>query len=101
MTATSREPIAPDPRLEQLLRRTVLLAAAIVVCAPGARGDSVWFGALPLWLLGMPLLSWWALHRFRLPARDHAARAPRRRRSPVQARRRPDARPPLRLPHAA
>ena len=100
MSASSRESIAPDPRLEQLLRRTVLLAAAIVVCAPGARGDSVWFGALPLWLLGMPLLSWWALHRFRLPAHARAARGPRRRRS-VQARRRSDPRRPLRLTHAA
>jgi hypothetical protein len=52
---------------------------------------------MPLWLVAMPLASWWALHRFRLPRATAATvhvRAPRRRRG-AQARRRPVARPAL------
>jgi hypothetical protein len=42
-----------------------------------------------LWLLAMPLVSWWALHRFRLPLPQHALPgARRRRRGSPQARRR-------------
>jgi hypothetical protein len=80
----------PDPRLERALRRIVLTGALLVLALPVARGHSLWFGALPLWLLGMPAASWWALHRFRLPPLPQPALtvARRRRRSPVQARRR-------------
>ena len=63
----------------------------LVVLLPAARGFSDTFGWLPLWLLAMPLSAWWALHRFRLPARaqDDEARSQRpRRRSGEQARRR-------------
>ena len=79
-----------DPRLDVALRRIVLVGAALVLAVPAARGHSTWLGALPLWLLGMPLASWWALHRFRLPAwpRPAAAVARRRRSGSGQARRR-------------
>lgn len=80
---------APDPRLERALRWIVLTGALLVLALPVARGYSLWFGALPLWLLGMPAASWCALHRFRLPSLPQPARsaARRRRPSPVQARR--------------
>jgi hypothetical protein len=93
----------PDPRLERLLRQTVLVSTLLVLAVPMARGNSVWFGPLPLWLLGMPLVSWWALHRFRLPrtAQPMPARSARRRRGTVQARRRVDARKDQRLARAA
>lgn len=93
----------PDPRLERLLRQTVVVSTLLVLAVPMARGHSVWFGPLPLWLLGMPLMSWWALHRFRLPrtAQPMPARSGRRRRGAVQARRRPDGREARRLSRAA
>jgi hypothetical protein len=83
-------PQAPDAQLERALRRIVLAGALLVLAIPAARGSSQWLGALPLWLLAMPLACCWALHRFRLPRLQ--ARAPtnatRRRRGTVQARRR-------------
>ena len=98
--------IGPDPRLESCLRRAVLIGVLLVLAVPAARGQSLWFGALPLWLLGMPLASWWALHRFRLPlarataAPGHGAR--RRRMGRAQARRRvPAPRRRQGMPHAA
>jgi hypothetical protein len=87
MPVQHRSTSAPDPRLEQLLRRSVLVAALLVLCLPLARGDSAWFGATPVWLLGMPLVSWWSLHRFRLPSPPRAVAGARRRARPVQARR--------------
>lgn len=104
MPALHRNAItSPDPRLERALRRIVLTGAVLVLALPVARGHSLWFGALPLWLLGMPLASWWALHRFRLPQLLPPARpvAPRRRRSGAQARRRPATHPGGRIAHTA
>lgn len=79
-----------DRRLELAVRRIVLIGAALVLAVPAARGYSPWFGALPLWLLGMPLVSWWALHRFRLPCWPQRAAATGRHRriGTAQARRR-------------
>ena len=93
----------PDPRLERLVRQTILMSTVLVLAVPMARGHSVWFGSLPLWLLGMPLVSWWALHRFPLPrpAQPQVAASGRRRRGTVQARRRPEGRRERRLPRAA
>lgn len=71
--------------IDSLLRQAVILAALAVLLLPAARGQSHWLGWTPLWLLGMPLVAWWALHRFRLPTPPRALR--RRRRGP-QARRR-------------
>lgn len=81
-----------DPHLEELLRGAVALGALLVLLLPEARGHNAAIGWLPLWLLGMPLASWWALHRFRLPRHASGAEnesAPRRRRREPQARRRP------------
>lgn len=102
MPTPDRASLAPDPTLERLMRHVVALAAITVMVVPLARSSSEWFGALPLWLVGMPLLSWWALHRFRLPRRAPAwTPAPRRRRhGTAQARRRPPGRA-ARLPRAA
>jgi hypothetical protein len=86
---------AVDPRLDVLLRRLIGWGVLAVLLLPAARGTSAWLGWMPLWLVAMPLASWWALHRFRLPRAQAApayARAPRRRRG-AQARRRPSARP--------
>lgn len=84
--------VAVDPRLDRGLRRLVLIGLAAMLLLPAARGYSTWLGWMPLWLLGMPLAGWWALHRFRLPRWPQALRAPsglRRRQSGIaQARRR-------------
>lgn len=93
----------PDPRLDLWLRRSVWLGCALLVLLPAARGDSQLLGWLPLWLLGMPVTAWWALHRFRLP---HWQRIPsnapgHRRRRGAQARRRSQPLITRRLPRAA
>lgn len=82
--------VSCDRRLDLAMRRIVLIGTALVLAVPAARGDSTWLGALPLWLLGMPLASWWALHRFRLPRwpQPAATSARRRRSGSAQARRR-------------
>ncbi|MBB5942757.1 hypothetical protein [Xanthomonas sp. 3307] len=57
----------PHPGLRRLLRQAILAGLALVLVWPAARGHSEWLGWRPLWLLGMPLSAWWALHRFPLP----------------------------------
>jgi hypothetical protein len=93
----------PDPRLDRMMRRIVLLGALLVLALPIARGHSVWLGAGPLWLLGMPLVGWWALHRFALPRVPTLARLDvhARRRSGPQARRRRPSKARARVAHAA
>lgn len=82
MIVPSRNPAAaPDPRLERALRHAVCAGVVLTVLLPWR---SEWLGFTPLWLLGMPLSAWWALHRFRLPARKRAGAVRRR---GVQARR--------------
>lgn len=81
----------PDPRLAAILRRTAIVGAGLVLALPAARGYNPWIGAMPLWLLAMPLASLWALHGFRLPRLASAGSrlsAPARRRRRPQARRR-------------
>lgn len=80
-------PVTVDPRLEHALRRVALFGLLAVLLLPAARGHSAWLGWLPLWLLGMPLSAWWALHRFALPRWPRQVALPRRRRG-QQARRR-------------
>ncbi len=63
-----------DPRLDRGLRQLLLIGVAAVLLLPSARGYSTWLGWMPLWLLGMPLAGWWALHRFRLPRWPQALR---------------------------
>lgn len=83
-----------DPLLDDLLRGAILLGVLLVVLIPGARGHSATVGWWPLWLLGMPLASWWALHGFGLPwclsagRTDQAVQPRRRPRDRLQARRR-------------
>lgn len=80
---------APDPGIDRALRNLVLTGLVLVLLVPLARVNTTWLGWLPMWLVGMPAVAWWALHRFRLPRWPAAARsaAARRRRLP-QARRR-------------
>ncbi len=70
--------------LDVFLRRTVTLGALLVLLVPAARGSHALLGWLPLWLVGMPLASWWSLRGCPLPR--PVLRLPRRVRP--QARRR-------------
>jgi hypothetical protein len=89
-----RSPATPaiDPRLERALRALLVAGLALVLLLPAARGHNDWLGWMPLWLVGMPAMAWWSLHRFRLPARPGTAHGSvpslRRRRTGAQARRR-------------
>ena len=56
-----------DPGLDAALRYAIAIGAVLVVLLPAARGMHAVIGWLPLWLLAMPLVAWWALHRFALP----------------------------------
>jgi hypothetical protein len=97
------DPTLTDPRLERAMRRMTLTGVLLVLAIPIARGDSMWLGSLPLWLIGMPLSSWWALHRFHLPRfRPPAMQVVKPRRRPsAQARRRTGARSVPRIARAA
>ena len=97
------DPTLTDTRLECAMRRMTLTGVLVVLALPIARGDSIWLGALPLWLIGMPLSSWWALHRFRLPRfGPPAVQAMKpRRRIAAQARRWKGTRCPGRIARAA
>jgi len=77
----------PDPALEMLLRRWLFAGLLAVLLFPALRGSSAWLGWWPMWLVAMPAVAWWALHRFRLPGQWRAANAARRR-GGQQARRR-------------
>lgn len=84
--------LTPDPQLERSLRLVLAMGLVLVALLPTARASSDWLGWLPMWLVGMPAVALWSLHRFRLPlgkARGQAVSPgrPRRRRS-AQARRR-------------
>jgi hypothetical protein len=78
----------PDPQLERVLRRVVATGLALVLLFPLARGEIPWLGWAPLWLVGMPLAAWWALHRFRLPQWPDRRAGSGRRHRHAQARRR-------------
>lgn len=56
-----------DPGLDAALRYAIATGAVLVVLLPAARGMHAAIGWLPLWLLAMPLVARWALHRFALP----------------------------------
>ncbi|MBP3974006.1 hypothetical protein [Pseudoxanthomonas spadix] len=96
-----------DPCLELVLRTLALTGLSLVLLLPGGRGSTELLGWTPLWLAGLPLVAWWSLHRFRLPAWPKTRPAARAAlavsvpsaRVAVQARRR---RPrPARMPRAA
>lgn len=86
-TLSRAAPVA-DPRLDHALRQAALIGLIAVLALPAARGYNAWLGWMPLWLLGMPLTAWWALHRFRLPGRPAMATRAAHRRPRTQARRR-------------
>lgn len=80
--------------LDTALRYALAIGALLVLMLPAARGSQSAIGWLPMWLVAMPAMAWWALHRFRLPSWRRAEPAEagqavrRRRRGAVQARRR-------------
>lgn len=82
-----RDSFASDRRLLRSVQQLALAGLALVLVWPAARGSSEWVGWLPLWLVGMPGVAWWALYRFALPWAALARRGASRRRGP-QARRR-------------
>lgn len=77
----------PDPHVVRTVRQVALAGLALVLVWPAARGYSQWIGWLPLWLVGMPLVAWWALYRFRLPAAWRGGNGAGKRRRGPQARR--------------
>lgn len=80
-----------DPGLDAALRYAIAIGAVLVVLLPAARGMHAAIGWLPLWLLAMPLVAWWALHGFPLPRAAQPERslvAVRIRRNAPQARQR-------------
>lgn len=66
---------APTAWLDDALRLSIALGLTLVVLLPAARGFDTRLGWLPLWLVAMPAVAWWALHRFRLPLRPRDERA--------------------------
>lgn len=58
---------APTAWLDDALRLLIALGLTLVVLLPAARGFDAQLGWLPLWLVAMPAVARWALHRFRLP----------------------------------
>lgn len=92
--AAADETPSVNADLDTALRYAVAIGTLLVLMLPAARGSQSAIGWLPLWLVAMPALAWWALHRFRLPAWRRAAvdeaepAVRRRRRGAVQARRR-------------
>ncbi|WP_434026390.1 hypothetical protein [[Pseudomonas] boreopolis] len=89
MRSTPRSPARrPDPRVLRPVRQLALAGLALVMVWPAARGHALWLGWLPLWLVGMPCMAWWALYGFPLPRLGRTIlRAPERRRRAPQARR--------------
>jgi hypothetical protein len=88
----SRYQESVDPRLLRGARNAAIAGLALVLLLPAARGHSDWLGWMPLWLVGMPAVAWWSLHRFPLPWRkvpaQESSKPARRRRPGTQARRR-------------
>ncbi|MCC5087475.1 MULTISPECIES: hypothetical protein [Xanthomonas] len=86
----SRRSETPDPRVLRPVRQVALAGLALVLVWPAARGHSEWIGWLPLWLVGMPMLAWWSLYRFAVPALPRRGERPARtrRRGPQAQRRR-------------
>ncbi|HEL3751522.1 TPA: hypothetical protein UMV35_003861 [Stenotrophomonas maltophilia] len=66
--STERVSERADPRLLRDVQHLALAGVALVLVWPAARGSSAWLGWLPLWLIGMPLVAWWALLRCPLPS---------------------------------
>lgn len=95
----------PDPQLVQGLLGALFLGIITMLSLPAARGDSAWFGTMPLWLLGMPLAALTALYLSGFarsaPQSVVTAMRPRRGSAALPARRRGAATVRARLPRAA
>lgn len=92
--------------LSRVLRRAAAAGLLLVLAWPAARGHHAWLGWLPLWLLGMPAIALWALHRcplpwMRAPGPGLAAARGGRRGRPQARRLRPAMRAALRMDRAA
>lgn len=97
-----------DPQIVSWLLGAVFLGVIAMLSLPAARGDSVALGWMPLWLVGMPLVSLATLLLVRVAGSRAQARAAiatsgarRRSRPHVQARRRRVPAPQQRWPQAA
>jgi hypothetical protein len=54
--------------LDEILCTALAVGLVLVALLPAARGASA-IGWLPMWLVGMPAVAWWALHGFAIPRR--------------------------------
>lgn len=97
-----------DPQIVSWLVGAVFLGLIAMLSLPAARGDSATFGWMPLWLVGMPLVSLVTLLLVRAIGSRVQARAAvaisgtgRRPRMQAQARRRRMPAPQQRWPQAA
>jgi hypothetical protein len=87
----STDPRKPLSVLDEILCTATAVGLVLVALLPAARGMAS-IGWLPMWLVAMPALAWWALHGFALPARTGGVavvphRAAAMRRAMPQARR--------------
>lgn len=86
MTPSDRSP------LDEILCTALVVGTLLVLLVPAARG-SVAVGWLPMWLVAMPAVAWWAARGFPVPGRPAAApaaaRVPRAARRPQPQARRP------------
>jgi hypothetical protein len=84
MTHDARSP------LDEILCTALIAGTLLVLLVPGARG-SIAIGWLPMWLVAMPAVAWWAARGFPMPRRRVPqavpARMARARRPQPQARR--------------
>ena len=80
----------PRHPLDEILCTALAVGLVLVALLPAARGMSA-VGWLPMWLVGMPAVAWWALHRFGVSPRPAANAVPvpvrMHRRAAAQARR--------------
>lgn len=94
--AMSTDARAPFTALDEILCTVLAVGLVLVALLPGARGASA-IGWLPMWLVGMPAVAWWAVRGCPVPGRRMQAVESRvavrvARRIAPQARRRAPAR---------
>lgn len=75
-----------DSFLDTALRYASAIGVLLVMLVPAARGMHPALGWLPLWLVAMPGVAWWALRGFPLPAWRGRAETPARLVAPVPRR---------------
>lgn len=63
---------APRSLLDELLCTALAVGLVLVALVPAARGMGA-AGWLPMWLVGMPAVAWWAVRGFPLPGRGSYA----------------------------